>query len=282
MFAVLGRSREWLRRDPARVVALFAAAGAIGALIMAPYLSGYYTLHRLTGVERTVDEARKYAATTASYLFSGSRLHYGLWSHRFEEAAQSGNFPGVMALALVALAIAWPETRRDPRVQMCLAAAAGCATISVLPNAAFYPRLHRLVPLFRVIRVPAHLGQIVLLMIAVVAGFGVAGLGRRIRHRRAWAVLGGAVFFMVNVEALRAPIEFVPFSRIPPIYDRLAGERGAVVVELPFYAPRIFFANAPVHAEFDAPLAADPERLQRPAAGLVRCHVRSHPGLSRR
>ncbi len=244
LFAVLGRAREWLRREPVRMIGLFAAAAAVGTLILAPYLFAYYTLHRLTGVERTVEEARQYAATWANYLLSGSRLHYDLWSHRFMGASRSSNFPGVTALVLVALAIAWPETRRDPRVQMCLAAAAGCAAVSMLPKTPIYPALHGLIPLFRAIRVQAHLGQIVLLMLAVVAGFGVAGLGRRWRDTRRWLAAGVVLCGFVNLEALRAPIQYSPFSRIPPIYDRLAGERGAVIVELPFHAPRIFFANA--------------------------------------
>jgi len=36
---------------------------------------------------------------------------------------------------------------------------------------------------------------------------------------------------LVNLEALRAPLELRFFDRIPPIYDRLAEERGAVIVE---------------------------------------------------
>jgi hypothetical protein len=45
--------------------------------------------------------------------------------------------------------------------------------------------------------------------------------------------------------ARRAPFGYTPFSEIPPIYDWLASQRGAVVVELPFYPPPAWFRNGP-------------------------------------
>jgi hypothetical protein len=243
LFAVLGRAGEWLRREPARMFGLLVAAGAVAALLLAPYLWSYYALHQLTGMERSVADTRLYAGSWVSYLITGSRLHFGLWSHRFFGQSESTNFPGVAALVLVALALAWPETRRDVRVRMCLVAAIGCAAVSMLPNTPIYPPLYRLIPLFRAVRVIAHLGQVVLLMLAVVAGFGVAGLARRWPHRRTWPIAAMVLCGIANVEALRAPYTFTPFSEIPPIYDVLARERDAVVVELPFWPPRIFFAN---------------------------------------
>jgi hypothetical protein len=245
LFAVLGRADEWLRRRPARMFGLLAAAAAIATLILAPYLGGYYQLHRLTGVERTVNEARMYAATWGTYLLSGSRVHFDAWSYRFANPGGSGNFPGVFGLALAGLALCWPETRADPRVRMCLVAAGGCAAISMLPNTPIYPTLHRLIVLFRAVRVQAHLGQMVLLMLAVAAGFGVAGLERRWSGARGWTAAAFVLCALVNLEARRAPLDYTPFSSIPPIYDYLAAEHGAIVVEYPFYPPYLFFANAP-------------------------------------
>jgi hypothetical protein len=241
---VIGRAGDWLRREPARTTALLVVAGATATLLLAPYLLAYEALHRLTGLERTVEEVRHFAGTPVSYLITGGRLHYALWSHRLFGQSISSNFPGITALVLVALATAWPETRRDPRVQMCLAAAVGCAAVSMLPAAPFYPALHRSVPLFHAVRVPAHLGQIVLLMVAVIAGFGVAGLSRRVRPAGAWAATAVVLCLLVNVEAFSGPLELTPFTEIPPIYDVLARERGAVILELPFYPPQIFHANA--------------------------------------
>ncbi len=244
IFAVAARAGEWLRRRPVNMVGLLTVAAAIAAALMAPYLLAYYQLHRLTGFERTVDDARHYAGSINDYLSTGSRLHYALWSHRFFDESASPTFPGIVASALAIFAIAWEETWRDGRVRMCLTAAIGCAVVSVLPNTPVYPMLYTIIPLFRAVRVQAHIGQIVLLMIAVLAGFGVAGLGRRWRNARTWPAMAMALGLLVNLEALRAPIGYKRFSEIPRVYDVLSGQPGAVV-ELPFYAPNEWFSNAP-------------------------------------
>ena len=246
LFAVLGRAGEWLRREPVRMARPCSSPPPQRPrCCMAPYLWAYSRLHRLTGFERTVAKTPGCTpGSWVSYLITGSRLHFGLWSHRFFGQSESTNFPGLTALVLVALALAWPETRRDVRVRMCLVAAAGCAMVSMLPNTPIYPLLHRSILLFRAVRVQAHLGQIVLLMLAVVAGFGVAGLARRWRappaHGRSWPSCLRARQPRSDAGAVRVH----PVLRIPPIYDVLARERGAVVVELPFWPPRIFFATA--------------------------------------
>src|SRR5206468_3242999 len=113
--------------------------------------------------------------------------------------------------------------------QMCLAAAAGCLAVSMLPRAPFYPLLHRAIPLFHAVRVPAHLGQIVLLMLAVLAGFGVAALSRRVPQERTWILAATLLVAVVNAEAWSGPLELAPFSGIPPIYDVLADQKDAVI-----------------------------------------------------
>lgn len=245
IFAALARAGEWLRDRPARAVALFAVAGAVGAIVMWPYLSAYMQLHNLTGMERSVDAVRANAGRPIDYLETGSRIHYALWSHRFDVLTRADDFPGVTAIVLVVLALRWPETRRDRRLQMCGAAAIGCAAVSMLPYTPIYPALHEAILLLRAVRATAHLGEIVLLMIAVIGGFGVAGLARRWRSPRTWPVMAFALFAAVTVEALRAPLDYTPFSKIPDVYAVLASERDAVVVELPFPSVQAMFLNAP-------------------------------------
>ncbi len=245
LFAVLARAREWLRRDPIKTLGLFLLAAIVATVLMAPYLLTYAALHRVTGFERTVDDARLFAGSWANYLSTGSRVHFALWSHEFFDQSVSKTFPGVVAMILAGEAIANPETRRDPRVHMCLTVAVGCVVVTLLPYLPFYPVLHRAIPLLRAVRVPAHIGQIVLLMVAVVAGFGVAVLHRRWQGRRWWPAAAFALCALVNLEALRAPLWYAPFSEIPPIYDTLANETGAVVIELPFYEQRHSFGGAP-------------------------------------
>ncbi|HEX2443187.1 MAG TPA: hypothetical protein VHJ77_04515 [Vicinamibacterales bacterium] len=245
IFASLGRAREWLREGPTRMIGLFAIAGIAATLLLAPYLLPYYQVHRLTGFSRTIGEAQRYTGSWLDYLTTGSRVHYDLWSSRFWPGAASATFPGFIGLGLAATALARREIRQDSRVRMCFIAALGCATVSMLPLTPIYPVLHEIIPLFRPVRVPARIGQIVLMMLAVVAGFGVATMRARWRTLRAWPALAAVLVAAVNVEALRAPFKYQRFSEIPRPYDVLAGERGAVVVELPIYRPRDFLHNAP-------------------------------------
>lgn len=244
LFAVAGRASEWLRRSVATAIGGFALAGGVAAILLGPYLFAYYRLQRLTGFGRNIAHVQGYAASWQNYLSTVSRFHYNLWSHHFVTASIPPAFPGVAAIALVALALAWPETRRDGRVRMCLAAAIGCAVLSMLPRATMFARLYPLIPGIAAIRVIANVEQIVLLMIAVIAGFGIAGLYRRIGERHAWPAVAMAVVTLVNLEAVHAPLRLRFFTEIPPIYDVLAGLRYAVVVELPLHPPDVFFANA--------------------------------------
>src|SRR4029079_18108883 len=183
------------------------------------------------------------AATWREYLSTASRFHYNLWSHRFVDSSTPA-FPGAGALVLIVLVLLWPDTRRDRRVHMCLAAAVGCAILSVLPRSRIFPMVYPLIPGISAIRVVARVGQIVLLMTAALAGFGVEGLRRRMATMRAWPAVALAIVALVNLEARHAPLRLRTFTEIPPIYDVLASARGAVIIELPFHPPDVFFANA--------------------------------------
>jgi hypothetical protein len=148
-------------------------------------------------------------------------------------------FPGIAALALVVLALADPQHRRDPRVRMCAVAAVGCVAMSFAPKWPIYPLLYRLIPLLHMVRAVHLIAQLALLMIAVLAAFGVATLQRR------WRYAGIAALLVVNVEALRAPVGFNWFDGVPAVYDVVANAPGAVVAEAPFPMPQQWFLNAP-------------------------------------
>ena len=244
MFAALGRAREWLTGDRRRTAWLLAGAGVLAAVLLAPYLGAYLEIRRTLGFERGVGDSQEYAASWVDYLATGGRLHYGLWSAPFVGRTISDNFPGVTAFALATLAFVWDGTPRDRRVRMCALAALGCIAVSLVPRTPIFPALYAVIPLFRAVRVISHIGQLVLLMVAVLAGFGTAGLLRRIQQADTrWAVAVAAVA-LVNIEALRAPLDYERFDQISAVYDVIAREPRAVVVELPFFEARQSFANA--------------------------------------
>lgn len=241
MFAALARIKQIWRQGIASMTLRFAAAAALAALLLYPYLSIYLEL-RATGLVRGADDV--IAASWYDYLSTGARLHLG-WSRPYLSSAASYTFPGIAALLLAITALVNRACRADPRVRMCAVAAAGCAVVSLAGRTPFYPTLHELVPMLQAVRVQAHLGQLVLIMIAVLAGFGTAAVARRWGGSKFWPAAATALVVTVNLESLRAPIGFVWFDRVPAVYDALRSERRAVVVEVPFPMPGQWFLNGP-------------------------------------
>ena len=240
LFAGLARVREAIPRAAGHL----AAAGVLAAVLLSPYLAQYAAVREEMGFSRSAEQQE--AGSWANYLYTGSRLHYSRWSHQFTGQSTSNTFPGFVALLLVCIAFADRRNTSDPRFRMCAVGAAGCGAISFAPLLPFYPALHAAIPLFQAVRVLAHIGLVVLLMVAILAGFGVATLMRSLSQQRiAAACVAAFAFLLVNGESLRAPVGLNWFDGVPAIYDRLAAERGAVVVEVPFPIPQQWFLNAP-------------------------------------
>jgi hypothetical protein len=224
-----------------RPVLLAVLAGGVALLLLAFYLNGYYQVHVEQGFARVA--ASQYVGSSADYLSTVSWVHYPLWSHRFFPESAATNFPGITVLLLAGVAVSSRATRRDPRVLMCAAVAAGCALVSMAPRLPGYEHIHKLVPLFWALRAPARLGQVVLLALAVLAGFGIAQLERRWSQWRGWPALAVAAVALINAEAFRAPLPYRPFDGIPKVYNRMIFEESAIVAEFPLWEPRQTFAN---------------------------------------
>lgn len=239
LFAFFARAGEWLRHRPAAVVGHLALAATLALVLLWPYLSVFQELRAVSGLARAVDD--QVAGRWWDYLATGARLH-AWWMPDEARASITYGFPGVTAIALVAFAASRRDVRHDPRFRMCVGAAVGCLIMAVAPRLPFYPVLHHAVPLFQAVRVPAHLSQVVLLLVAVLAGFGVAALGRRWPRAAGWPA-AVALMVLVNLEASRVPMGYVPFAGVPPVMSALAGERRAVVVEVPFPMPSQWFLN---------------------------------------
>ncbi len=240
IFGALGQMAAWRRAGIVRVGAALAASVGVAVLLLWPWLSVYLHVREDLGFSRGVDNV--VAASWVDYLATGARVHRW-WSPPGDVSPASYSFPGIVAMALAAVAVASHDTRRDPRFRMCAIAAVGCMIVSFAGRLPFYPALHQVIPQFQAVRVQAHLGQIVLVLLAVLAGFGAVVVMRRWPARA--STVGVALFLLVNLETLRAPIGFVWFDRVPAVYETLARERNAVVVELPFPIPQQWFLNGP-------------------------------------
>ena len=239
--ATLARPEDWWgRRSPAVLRQAMFAAGLAGAILL-PFLLPYWHLYQDQGLSRSLAEVRMYSASWTDYLMTPGRLHYAWWSHRF--AGGTALFPGFVGLGLTGIAI-WPGgALRNQRARMCLAAGLCGVLLSFGPKLPGYATLYELVLPLHAIRAAARFGYLGIVAVAMVAGFGLAELRRRLPGRiaRPFSVL---VIVLAALEPFAAPLGLKRTEDVPPIYRRLQSEPGAVVVEMPFPNPRAVFANA--------------------------------------
>lgn len=248
----LARVREWTGAQLRSRLPLLAAAGLLALLVCAPFLFQYYRVQHDQGLTRSVDEVRLYSGVWQNFLATGARVHFETWAAPYYRAANSAAFPGVLPLVLALAAVARGVALRDPRARMWLVIGVAGAALSFGPALPGYSLLYEAVPLLQGIRAVARFALLALLAVGVLAAFGLASVRARWRqggHARLAQVAGIAAVALVNVENTRAPMAFVRFDGIPPIYATLAQQHHAVVAELPFPEPARVAANAAaVHA----------------------------------
>jgi hypothetical protein len=117
--------------------------------------------------------------------------------------------------------------------------------LSFGPAVPGYALLYHVVPLLQGIRNAARFGHLVILALAILAGFGLAYMRRR-GHGTWWSsILTVSALLAANIDGLAAPIGYVRADPISPLYDRLRSTTNAIVVEFPFYAPDRISFNAP-------------------------------------
>jgi hypothetical protein len=239
----VARPVEWLGGRWRRLVPLMALAVAVGALMVVPFLLPYRTARAEQGLNRSIEEVARYSAAPSDYLATGGRFHFWLWSHKFYRHTDA-LFPGLAALGLALFAIGSGTALRDRRARMALVFGVVSFVLSFGPRVPIYGVLYAWLPLLQGIRGAARFGQLTLLAIAVMAGFGLADIRRRLRRRAlspaAVGTIAVALIVVANAESLRAPLWYSRFEGIPGVYSVLAGEPEAVVAELPFFnLPRV-------------------------------------------
>jgi len=232
-----------LRRRSREALTWAAIAGVTCAVILLPILWPYFEVSRTQGLLRSMGETRRCSATWNDYLYTGSRVHFDAWSHRFRDDSSDANFPGIVVTGLAVFGL-FGTGGRGPRGRMWLGVVLGSVLLSVAPRLPGFSWLHEHVTAIGAIRCYSRAGQMALIGMAVLAGYGTARLLGAMRTRRSAAIATVAVVALTNLEALRAPFWYRDFRGVPPIYDVLRKEARAVVVELPIYDRRAFFANA--------------------------------------
>lgn len=226
---------EWLgiaRDRRRRVLAGLGIAAVAGVAVIALYSMPYLANRESTG-DRGAADVIAYSATISSFVgVSPHNALYGSWLSRFG-GAESRLFPGAvaMALAIVGLA-AGPWNRRRWGY---LAAGVLAIDLSLGANGVLFPLLREWVLPYRGLRAPGRAGVMVLLVVAVLAGSGVAFISAHLAsgRRRAW--LAAALGALMLIE-YRTPPDL--WEAPPPTEAAALGiHRGAVVAEMPMAPP---------------------------------------------
>ncbi len=223
---------HWRRFDRRRLMAALLAT-LVGALLLAPYLRGYAALRHETTLRRPPGLSVRMAFQPARDL--GSRALVG---RALVGAGEGGEklFPGVVTLALAALALA----RRRPQAGFYAAAVSALTLLSLGPRLEVcgltldlpYAWLAGLPP-FDSMRHPYTFAAVAVMLLAVLAALGAEALPAAWRRRVLPLVVALAV-----IETVGPPVAVRPLPRgVPAAYAAVARREPGIVLELPVNVP---------------------------------------------
>lgn len=254
-----------LNREPPRLkdflygVPAFAASGAVLLALLYPYvaLAGADDHSRDIGtvIGGSVIPAALLTSVPESWLLGWTPEALGVTHENGLPVYELTLYPGLVATLLAAYALA----RRSSGAPL-LYALLGLTVfvLSLGPRVAVggvdvplpYYLLYEFVPGFGSLRVPARMWAIVMLCVAVLAGFGMRALMQRLGGKRALPALAAL--------SLVAALEFLPTlpidryidrgpPELAPAYSYLAenSSEETVVAEVPFASPQDAFRETP-------------------------------------
>jgi hypothetical protein len=223
--------------DVRRAARPLMAGVLLAAALLLPATIPYWQNRAVVG-ERDESEVRYYSAVPADYLLPNRQSIY--WRQQVPNKPERDLFPGVMPVALAAVALVPPFSA----VRVAYAGGLAFAVdASFGLNGAVYPFLYRYVAPFRGLRVPARFGMIVTLALSVLAGFGVARLVGWIKRPLLQRALVIGLALVALVEA-RPVLSLQPLWRQPPsVYAALPGDRASVLTEFPFPSSEAVFGD---------------------------------------
>jgi hypothetical protein len=214
-----------------RVRPALAAAALLGTLLTLPYLIAYLDARHEQGLRRNINMSAAMAFHPAQDLTSDTYAYRWLSPREGERL-----FPGVLALALGAVAVA----RRRRGTLFYGTALAVMLLLSLGPRLEVAGRTFELpykwlfsIPPFDGMRHPYTFAAVALFLLAVLAAIGWVGL--RLASRP-WA--GPLVVLLAVLETLSPP----PFVRavppgVPPAYEMIRALPPAPILEVPVFAP---------------------------------------------
>ena len=200
---------------------------------------------------------KDYSATPVGYLASAGRVHFSTWSGRFFKDPVDSFFPGFVILALAGVAIvarvraAAPagSRRSAPRARDRDAGRdrRGGVVLSLGMATPVYGWLFAVFPPMQGLRAAARFGNLFLLAVAVLGGMRAGDASRAASaFRRQAAGSAIALVVLVNVESLRAPMDYSRSAAFPASTGCWPPSPGPVVLaEQPFFPRWAIFLNGP-------------------------------------
>ncbi|MGB8646721.1 MAG: hypothetical protein WCF84_15885 [Anaerolineae bacterium] len=228
-------------------------AGALIAVMLAPFLLPYFQVQRDLGFHRSVEESEPFSANLKQFTeVSPQNVVYGKWLApnpvHYEGGYPLDNlFPGVFALVfaiaglwrgrgprgfLLALLLTSFVLALGPRLYL----AAGQPANVTLP----YFWLYKVFAPLQALRAPVRFEALIMFAIAALAGMGIANLGLGDRNsqfkiRNSKFAMGWVLLIALEYLALPAAnITVLPVAgEIDPEYRWLAAQPHGVILELP-------------------------------------------------
>jgi hypothetical protein len=241
-----------LRRFPLSHLLL---AASCCAMIILPFALPYFQVQRELGFERTLADSEPFSASLQQYLMvpTESAIH-GRWLPSDDTPIAGGYpvdalFPGLIALLLgfwgvirgsgrtrwfflLLLVVAFVLSL-GPRLYLAPGRPAGLD--ATLP----YGWLYAIVPGFKALRAPVRFDAMVMLALAVLAGYGTVSLLRLGAATRRWQRAGFILLLagLLVIESWVWPAAHVEpvetGDRVPPVYRWLAARSEGSILELP-------------------------------------------------
>jgi hypothetical protein len=231
-----------LLRAGSRHLPRLLALGSLAALLSLPYLLAFRDLRSEHGLHRGLGWATHMAFHPARDLGSSSYLEGALLGREGECL-----FPGILTLGLASLAVA----RRAPHSGTCLGATLVLLAVSLGPSLELgaheiplpYALIVKIPPL-DCMRHPQTFAGVACLLLAVMAGLGLASL-----RLPAWG--GALVVLACGLETLAPPRATAELPReAPPIFKSLEELPPGPALEIPVFNDEILLAAARTERPF--------------------------------
>jgi hypothetical protein len=227
-----------LRCAPSHYWTLVLLAGLIAIALVAPVFARYISLTH-DGFGRTLEDARLFSTSGRAYFVSAKLLHR--WMLPIVDHWREVLFPGFVTIAMAGTAIggaARQWRRKRPRasgvVLFYLLLVLLGFVLSLGPDAVVYTVLYRTIPLFAFLRAPVRAGLLVTLGTSVLAGFGLARMGRRGSGARRTAAMAVVLILAIcELPAGRLTLAAAPSPG--KAYRQLAVLPWGPVAEFPFF-----------------------------------------------